>query len=214
MAQRNYRERVATAHFSLGFFSFLRGGGTGASPPAAPSLSFFTTFFTIFFLGASDGGLGWAGDGAVVGVAGVSGAVGASGVGGVTVSVIEDSICAAVVDLPLGGTLTPICASDTAPTGGVGTSGSSTARREFSGAAGDSATGGDAAVTVGVSSSRAMMSEASAAASSSSLSGVGSGSAAAGGLSFSLPAGLRRSSADLSKPRLLRCLLGRFSSGS
>lgn len=173
MAQRNYRERVARAHFSLGFFSFLRGGGTGASAPAAPAApSFFTTFLTTFFLGASAAGAG-AGD---VGVAGAAGEVGVAG----GVSVIDDSICAAMEDLPLAGALTPICASETAPTGDVG---------EVT--AGEAAAGGAA----GERSSCAMMSEASAAASSSSLSGVGSGSAAAGGLNFSLPAGLRRSSA-------------------
>lgn len=183
MAQRNYRERGAGAHFSLGFFSFLRGGGTGTSAPAlAPS--FFTTFFTTFFLGAASGAAGAAS-------AGVDGADS-------TFSVTEDSICAAVVDLPLVG-LTPICARDTAPTGGVGTSGSSTERRWWAsgpGAGGVAAAAGEAGeVTVGVRSSLAMMACASAAASSSSLSGVGSGSAAAGGASFSFPAGLRRSSA-------------------
>lgn len=53
---------------------------------------------------------------------------------------------------------------------------------------------GSGEVTVGVCNSLAMIDCASAAASSSSLSGVGSGSAAAGGLSCSFPAGLRRSS--------------------
>lgn len=38
---------VRRAHLSLGFFSFLRGGGTGASP----LVSFLTAFFTNFFLG-------------------------------------------------------------------------------------------------------------------------------------------------------------------
>lgn len=155
MAQRNYRERVADAHFSLGFFSFLRGGGTGASAPVALA-SFFTTFLTTFFLGTSAEGT--AGSfatlddfastetGAAVASAATAGDVASAGddiastVTGIisaeaggksktpdgSVSTTEDSICAAVVDLPLDGDLTPICANDTAPTGGVGTSGSST----------------------------------------------------------------------------------------
>lgn len=40
-------------HYSLGFFSFFRGGGTGVSPPVADT--FFTTFLTTFFFGTSSG---------------------------------------------------------------------------------------------------------------------------------------------------------------
>lgn len=101
----------------------------------------------------------------------------------------EDSIWAAVDALGF----TPIWESET---GGVGTSGVWTERRESEGGAaceGESV-GGVGDVTVGVRSSLAMMACARAAASSSSLSGVGSGSAAAG-RSSSLPAGLRLSSA-------------------
>lgn len=150
MAQRNCWERGANAHFSLGFFSFFRGGGTGASAPPAPS--FFTTFFTTFFLGVSAGAAG------VVGTAGVPVATLALGGAGVdsVFSVIDDSIWAAVDAFPFPD-FTPICARDTAATGGVGTCGSSAARRVSSGGAGGSAAAGEGAVTVGVRSSLAMM---------------------------------------------------------
>lgn len=105
MAQRNYRERGADAYFSLGFFSFFLGGGTGASV-LAPSFSFLITFLTTFFLGAS-----------------VASRV--SGLGSVFVET-EDSIRAAVE----GFGLMPICASETESAGGEGTSGSWTERRE------------------------------------------------------------------------------------
>lgn len=94
---KELKERGAGAHFSLGCFSFLRGGGTGASAPAA-AVSFFTTFLTIFFLGGSAGAGAESGD---------------------AVAPTDDSILAAVDVLSL--VLTPIWASDT---GGVGTSGS------------------------------------------------------------------------------------------
>lgn len=113
-----------------------------------------------------------------------------------------------MVDLPLG--LTPICASETEPTGGVGSSGSSTERR-FSARAGAGVTGaagGVGAETVGVASSPAMMACASAAASSSSESGVAGGSAAAGGASCSLPAGFLRSRSSATQPNPLYSLLG------
>lgn len=183
MAQRTEKKLGARAHYSLGFFSFLRGGGTGVSPPVADT--FFTTFLTTFFLGTSAGAVSvfW-----VVVSVGVE--VVDSGF-----SDTEDSIWAAVVVFPF--VLTPVWVRDTAPTGGVGTTGSSTKRRECclsaGGEVGEDADPGE--VTVGVRSSLAMMDCASAAASSSSLSGVGSGSAATGGLSCSLPAGLRRSAA-------------------
>lgn len=197
---------MASAHFSLGFFSFLRGGGTGASP------SFFATFFTTFFLGAASLGAS-----AVVGVSGatgVSGVAGVVGVAGASLGVsagseTEDSIWAAVVDLPLG--LTPICASETAPTGGVGSSGFSTERRLSAGAGAgvaEAEAGGVGAETVGVASSPAMMACASAAASSSSESGVAGRSAAAGGASCSLPAGFLRSRSSATQPNPLYSLLG------
>uniref|UniRef100_S4PTG8 Uncharacterized protein n=1 Tax=Pararge aegeria TaxID=116150 RepID=S4PTG8_9NEOP len=168
----------------MGFFSFLRGGGTGASP-LVPSLSFLTIFLTTFFLGGS----------AVLGDSGVEGAE----------SVFtEDSIWAAVLGLDL----MPICESETAPTGGVGTVGSWTERRESAdGDAGEGeSAGGVGPVTVGVRNSLAMMDCASAAASSASLSGVSAGSAASGGLSCNLPAGLRRSSATQPSYSLLYSL--------
>lgn len=186
MAQRNYKNKTR-AHFSLGFFSFLRGGGTGASAPLAAPASFFT-FLTIFFLGASFGG--------------------SVGVAGSLLSETEDSIWAAVVGLAFGA-LTPICSSETAPTGGVGTSGSSTeSRLSCAGRGGEGWAAGSGAVTVGVRNSLAMMDCASEAASSSSLSGVGRGSATAGGLSSNFPTGLRRSSATQPIPsfsRSIRC---------
>lgn len=151
-----------SAHFSLGFFSFLRGGGTGASAPvAAASLSFFTTFLTSFFFGGS---------------AGVFAAAAAT----------DDSIRAAMVSLGF----TPICAKDTAPTGGVGTSVCCTVRPLLKGA--EAVAGGEAGDATGVS-SLAMMAVASDAASSTSLSGVGNASAVAGGARLSLPTGLRPS---------------------
>lgn len=105
MAQRNYWERGANAYFSLGFFSFFRGGGTGASV-LAPSFSFLITFLITFFLGASV-------------------ASGVFGLGSVFAET-EDSIKAAVE----GFGLTPIWASETESTGGEGASGSWTERRE------------------------------------------------------------------------------------
>lgn len=157
----------------------MRGGGTGASAPAAPAESFLVDFFTNFFLGNSVGVAG-------SGVAGVSASVTDS-----TLSLIDDSICAAIDGLGL----TPICARETGPAGGVAGTGSSTERRFCSraggGEAGVSGVGGVGDVTVGVASSLAMILCASDAASSSSLSGVGRGSTAPGGLSCSFPAGLR-----------------------
>lgn len=87
MAQRNIRD--ASAYLSFGFFSFFRGGGTGASPLDAASFSFFTTFFTSFFFGASTSDGVEGGDTGVWGVDSVF-------------TETEDSICAAILGFAFG----------------------------------------------------------------------------------------------------------------